>query len=72
MQFLAQYALGLDISDVKKLTADRLLEAAAWARRNIGKPHEYFEGSILTDRDRNEIDNAAAALYHEKYEGKKK
>jgi hypothetical protein len=72
MQFLAQYALGLDISDVKKLTADKLLEAAAWAKRHGGKPHEYFQGAVLTDRDRNEIDNAAAALYHEKYEEKKK
>jgi hypothetical protein len=72
MQFLAEYALGLDISDVKKLTADKLLEAAAWAKRHTGKPHEYFEGAILTDRDRNEIDNASAALYHEKYERKKK
>jgi hypothetical protein len=74
MQFLAEYALGLDISDVKKLTADRLLEAAAWARRHGGKPHEYFEGSVLTDRDRPEIDGAAAALYDEKYgkKGKKK
>jgi hypothetical protein len=68
MQFLARYALGLDISDVKKLTADRLLEAAAWAKRHNGKPHEYFWGAVLTDRDRNEIDNAAAALYYEKYE----
>jgi hypothetical protein len=68
MQFLARYALGLDISDVKKLTAGRLLEAAAWAKRHNGKPHEYFEGAVLTDRDRNEIDNAAAVLYYEKYE----
>jgi hypothetical protein len=74
LQFLARWALGLDISDVKKLTADKLLEAAAWAKRHNGKPHEYFEGAVLTDRDRNEIDNAAAMLYHEKYErkGKKK
>lgn len=70
MQFLAYYALGLDVSDVKKLTADKLLEAAAWAKRHHGKPHEYFEGAVLTDRDRNEIDNAAALLYHEKYERK--
>jgi hypothetical protein len=68
LNFLAYYALGLDISDVKKLTADRLLEAAVWAKRHNGKPHEYFEGAVLTDRDRNEIDNAAAVLYHEKYE----
>jgi hypothetical protein len=68
MNFLASYALGLDISDVKKLSADRLLEAAAWAKRHNGKPHEYFEGAVLTDRDRNEIDLAAAVLYHEKYE----
>jgi hypothetical protein len=72
LQFLAEYALGLDISDVKKITADLLLEAAAWARRHHGKPHEYFEGAVLTDRDRNEIDGAAAALYYEKYERKKK
>jgi hypothetical protein len=70
LQFLAQYALGLDISDVKKLTADRLLEAAAWAQRHNGKPHEYFEGAVLTDHDRIEIDNAAVVVYHEKY-GKK-
>jgi hypothetical protein len=68
MQFLARYALGLDISDVKKLTAGKLLEAAAWAKRYHGKPHEYFEGAVLTDRDRNEIDGAAAVLYYEKYE----
>ena len=72
LQFLARYALGLDVSDVKKLTADRLLEAAAWAKRHNGKPHEYFEGAVLTDRDRNEIDAAAAALYYEKYERRKK
>jgi hypothetical protein len=72
MDFLARYALGLDISDVKKLTADRLLESALWAKLHKGKPHEYFEGAVLTDRDRNEIDNAAAVLYHEKYEKGKK
>jgi hypothetical protein len=72
MQFLAQHALGLDITDVKKLTADRLLEAAVWAKRHGGKPHEYFEGAILTDRDRVEVDNAAVVLYHEKYEKKGK
>jgi hypothetical protein len=71
MQFLARYALGLDISDVKKLTAERLLESAVWAKRYGGKPHEYFGGAVLTDRDRGEIDGAAAALYHEKYGGKK-
>jgi hypothetical protein len=70
MNFLARYALGLDVSDVKKLTADRLIEAAAWAKRHNGKPHEYFEGAVLTDRDRTEIDAAAAVLYHEKYEKK--
>jgi hypothetical protein len=68
LHFLAQYALGLDVSDVKKLSSDKLLEAAVWARRHTGKPHEYFEGAVLTDRDRNEIDNAAAVLYFEKYE----
>jgi hypothetical protein len=72
MHFLAHYALGLDISDVKKLTVDRLLESAAWAKRHNGKPHEYFEGAVLTDRDRIEIDDAADALYHEKYEKEKK
>jgi hypothetical protein len=70
MQFLAHYALGLDISDVKKLTADRILEAAVWAKRHNGKPHEYFEGAVLSDHDRIEIDNAAVVVYHEKY-GKK-
>jgi hypothetical protein len=65
--FLTQWALGTDISDVKKLTADRLLEAAILAKRGNDNPHDHITG-ILTDRDMGEIDRAAWYLYAEKYE----
>jgi hypothetical protein len=66
--FLTQWALGLDVSEVKRLTRDKLLEAGVWAKRHHGKPHEYFQGAVFTDRDRNEIDQAADWLFWNTYE----
>ncbi|MDR3116040.1 MAG: hypothetical protein LBU25_11050 [Treponema sp.] len=44
---------------------------AVWGKRHHGRPpHEYLEGAVLTDRDRREINGAAAVLYCEKYERK--
>jgi hypothetical protein len=62
MTFLTRWALGLDVSDVKKLSKDNLLEAAYLAKAGGDNPHNHITG-LLTDRDMEEIDRAAWYLW---------
>jgi hypothetical protein len=64
IMFLTQWALGLDVSEIKTLTKDRLLDAARLAKAGGDNPHDHLSG-IFTDRDREEIDKAAWYLWFE-------
>lgn len=60
--FLTSWGLGLDVSDIKKLTEDQLLEAAILATRGNDNPHDHITGSF-TDRDISDIDKCAWAIH---------
>jgi hypothetical protein len=62
MAFLTRWALGVDVSDIKKLSKDHLLEAAHLAKAGGDNPHDHIAG-LLTDRDMEEIDRAAWHLW---------
>jgi len=64
MAFLTQWAMGNDISDVKKLTKENLLRAASLAKAHNKAPSDYLSG-IFTDFNKNEIDTYAIIVLEE-------
>jgi hypothetical protein len=62
--FLTRWALGGDVSDIKKLSRDKLLEAAQLAKANNCRPTDYIKG-VFTERDNKEIDLAATCIRFE-------
>jgi hypothetical protein len=65
--FIVRWALGVDVSDVKKLTDEQLLTAGLRAESNKNAPHENISG-VFTDRDAGDIDDAChlrALRFHE-------
>lgn len=62
--FLTAWAIGVDISDIKKLTRDALLEAAILAVAGHDNPTDHISG-IFTDRDKTDIDRSAWQVYSE-------
>jgi hypothetical protein len=62
--FLTEWALGADVSDIKRLTRDQLLDAAILATNGHNDPHEHLSG-VFTDRDKGDIDKAAWHVYVE-------
>jgi len=60
--FLSSWANGNDISDIKKLTDDRLLEAAILANNGKDNPHDHIRG-VFTDHNMRDIDIRAWAVY---------
>jgi len=61
MQTLTKIALGIDHSDIKKLTKEKLILAYNKARLYNGKPSDYIPG-LFTDGDRQNIDEYATLL----------
>jgi hypothetical protein len=61
MAFLCRWAMGNDISDVKKLTRENLLKAAALAKAHNKAPSDYLSG-VFTDFNKNEIDAYASSI----------
>ena len=61
MVALTNVALGTDISDIKKITREKLLAAYAKARMYSGKPSDFVPG-LFTDGDRQNIDDYATWL----------
>lgn len=61
MVTLTNIALGVDISDIKKLTKEKLLAAYSKARLYNQRPSDFIPG-IFTDGDRENIDNYATVL----------
>jgi hypothetical protein len=62
--FLTRWALGQDISEIKKLSRTKLLEASVLAKNASKAPTDYISG-VFTDRDKTEIDRAAWQVYDE-------
>jgi len=58
---LTNIALGSDVSDIKKLTKEKLIAAYSKARLYNGRPSDYIPG-IFTDGDRQNIDDYATNL----------
>ena len=61
MASLTNIALGIGVSDIKKLTKEKLITAHMKARMYNGRPSDYIPG-IFTDGDRQNIDDYAALL----------
>ena len=62
--FLTNWALGGDVSDITKITREMFLAAAIKAKNFGGLPHDHISG-IYTDRDKTDIDETALAIYTE-------
>jgi len=58
---LTNIALGVDVSDVKKVTREKLITAYSMARLYSGHPSDFVPG-LFTDGDRQNIDNYATML----------
>jgi hypothetical protein len=64
MIFLTRWAMGNDVSDIKKLTRERLLEAAFLARAGNNNPSDHLSG-VFTDHNKVDINRTAWGLYLE-------
>jgi hypothetical protein len=64
MGFLTSWALGVDVSDIKKLNHAALLDAAILAVNGHNDPHDHISGTF-TDRDPKDIDKTAWFVYNE-------
>jgi len=61
MLALTNIALGTDISDIKKVTKEKLIVAYSKARLYNGRPSDFVPG-LFTDGDRQNIDDYATLL----------
>jgi len=61
MSILTNIALGMDVTDIKKLTREKLIAAHNKARLYNGRPSDYILG-LFTDGDRKNIDDYASML----------
>jgi len=64
MAFVASWALGHNVSEVRKLTKDMFLKAAVLAKAHNKAPSEYLSGRF-TDYNRKEIDAYALTVLEE-------
>jgi len=64
MSFITNWAMGNDITDIKKINKDTFLKAAALAQANHKAPSDYISG-VFTDFNRVEIDAYALSIYNE-------
>lgn len=70
MGFLTAWALGVDVTDINKITKKILLDAAILARAGKTSPHKYISG-VFTDKHKEEIDMKAWVVLSEFDEDKK-
>ena len=68
--FIVRWAMGVDVSDIKKISHDKLLESAILATNGHDSPHDHLSG-CFTDRDPSDIDKAAWVVYNEHMENKR-
>jgi hypothetical protein len=71
MSTLTAWALGVDRSDIKKLTRDMLLEAAMLAERGHDNPADHIKGEF-TSLHVEEINRSAWVVYNQYMEDKQK
>jgi len=64
MAFATKWAMGNDVSDIKKITKESFLRAAALARAHGKAPSDYLSG-VFTDFNKHEIDGYAAMVYED-------
>ena len=64
MAFVTQWAMGNDVSDVKRLTRDKLLGAAALSKASGNSPTDHISG-VFTDFNKNEINAYALKVWDE-------
>jgi len=62
MAFVTKWAMGNDVSDIKKISKENFLRAAALARAHGKAPSDYLSG-VFTDFNKHEIDSYAAMVY---------
>lgn len=70
MNFLTAWAMGIQITDIKKLSRDILLKAAIRAKNGNDNPHDHISG-VFTDFQMNDIDNHAWIIYNQFLEDQK-
>jgi hypothetical protein len=64
MNFLTQWAMGNDISNIKEITREKFIEAATLAKIAGDNPSDHILGTY-TDYNKNEIDVMAWSCYNE-------
>ena len=64
MAFVTKWAMGNDVSDIKKITKESLLRAACLAKNNNKAPSDYLSG-VYTDYNKKEIDAYAGHVLQE-------
>lgn len=64
MDFIVRWAMCLDVSDIKKISEDKLLEAAILAKNGNKDPTDHLSG-VFTDRDKTDLNKAAWAIYND-------
>jgi len=69
--YVVSWALGIDRSDIKKVTKDILLEGAILATRGNDNPADHIHGNF-NDYHRDAINKEAWIIYNEFQENKKK
>jgi len=70
MDFITRWALGVDVTDVKKVSEEKLLEAAILAKNGNDNPHDHISGTF-TDRDYSDLDKSAWVVYQKFMDNKK-
>jgi len=68
--FIVRWAIGADVSDIKKVSREKLLESAILAANGHDSPHNHISG-CFTDRDPSDLDKAAWSIYNEHMENKR-
>jgi hypothetical protein len=68
--FITCWALGVDVTDIQKLSRKMLFDAAILASNGKNNPHDHVSG-IFTDLQKRDIDTQAWIIYNEFQEEKK-
>lgn len=71
MAFLTSWALGVEITDIKKLTRKILLDAAIMAANGKDNPTDHLSG-IFTDFQKDDINRNAWYIYNQFLDDKKR
>jgi hypothetical protein len=64
MSFCTSWGLGIDVSDIKKLSEEQLRDAAILATRGHDNPTDHISGQY-TDRDKEDINMRAWSVYED-------